>query len=465
MAFTEVTFGSFRFIPKKRLILKSGKPVRVGGRAFDILSVLLDSPGVVVSKDELIARVWPDMAVCEANLTVHMTHLRRALATHEAADRMIVNVPGRGYLLTANVESSTLQSNVPAPIADLIGRASELDTLLQLLSKHRLVTIVGEGGTGKTSMALAIGQHAMKLHGVQFVDLTSANHPALLPAALGKALGLEDLGGHTIEGICSALSGAQQLIVLDNCEHVIDSAAAAAIAILRSCPGVRISATSREPLRAAGEHVFRLRPLDVPPARPNRSDREALDYPAAQLFVDCVARRLEDFEPTEQDCSFIGAICRRLDGLPLGLELAASRVATLGLRGLATRLENDLDLLMTGYRREVPRHESLRAAFDWSFALLDGSERKLLLCLTVFDDVFTQRSARKALDDHQLDGDLMDSLATLAMKSLLTLESGGTEPRFRLLNTTRAYARKKLIESERPIPRRSQDEKSLNPAN
>jgi predicted ATPase len=463
---SEIAFGPFCMLPNERLLLKSGKPIRLGSRAFDILSVLLARSGELVPKRELIARVWPDTTVGEANLTVHMTTLRRALAAHGATDRFIVNVPGRGYVLTASIATTTYRSNLPAPTAHLVGRAGAVRALTALLSQKRFVTIVGEGGIGKTSVALAVGQRAMDAfeQGVHFFDLTSITDGRQLSKQLANWFAPEASQEDPIRCIRLALKDARLLVVLDNCEHVVDVAAALAQAILRSCPGVHILATSREPLRAEGECVYRLPALDVPPPSLCVSARETLLYSAAQMFADCVAGRLGEFDLADRDAPFVGVICQRLEGLPLGIELAAGRVGTLGVQGLAASLEKGLDILMRGCRRDVPRHQSLKSSLDWSYALLSEDERRILARLVVFEDSFTVNAARAVLSDGRLAaGEFVDVLAELVTKSLvIALDQGGLEPRFCLRQATRAYARRDFaaLDDEKAI--RHHDERSLS---
>jgi predicted ATPase/DNA-binding winged helix-turn-helix (wHTH) protein len=461
MPITEIVFGPFCFLAKERLLLQTGKPIPIGGRAIEILAVLLERPGIIISKQELISRVWPNTTIGEANLTVQIAALRRVLAAHGTTDRYIVNVPGRGYMFAAGLETRTARPGLPAAATQLIGRAGTLDALADLISQNRLVTIVGEGGVGKTAVALAFGES--KVTGfeqrVHFLDLTSLRDAGQLLKALAGTFmieaGQEDAMGY----ICSKLSDSRLLLVLDNCEHIVNVTAATAQAILRSCPGVHILATSREPLRVEGEHVYRLRGLDIPPLSPSLSAQEALAYSAPQLFIACVANRLGKFDLTDRDAPFVGAICHRVEGLPLGIELAAGEVGALDVRGLAASLEKSMDLLMGGRGRDIGRHQSLSSSFDWTYSLLSEDERRTLLRLSVFDGPFALHAASAVFRDlHLCESECFDLVAALVIKSqVVTAESA--EPCFRLLNTTRACGRKKLIESKEPIPLKRRDQK------
>lgn len=461
MPTTEIVFGPFCFLAKERLLLQTGKPIPIGGRAIEILAVLLERPGMIISKQELISRVWPNTTIGEANLTVQVAALRRVLAAHGSSDRYIVNVPGRGYMFAAELETRTARPDLPDAATRLIGRAATLDALAGLISRNRLVTIVGEGGVGKTAVALAFGES--KATGfeqrVHFLDLTSLRDAGRLLKALAGTFmieaGQEDAMGY----FCSRLGNSRVLLVLDNCEHIVKATAATVQAILRSCPGVHILATSREPLRVEGEHVYRLRGLDIPPLSPSLSAQEALAYSAPQLFIACVANRLGKFDLTDRDAPFVAAICDRVEGLPLGIDLAAGQVGALGVRGLAAGLEQSMDLLMSGCRSDIARHQSLKSAFDRSYSLLSEDERRALLRLSVFDGPFALHAASAVLRDlHLCESECFDLVAALVIKSLVVAVEA-TEPCFRLLNTTRACARKKLIESKEPILLKRRDQK------
>jgi predicted ATPase/DNA-binding winged helix-turn-helix (wHTH) protein len=461
MPTTEIVFGPFCFLAKERLLLQTGKPIPIGGRAIEILAVLLERPGVIISKQELISRVWPNTTIGEANLTVQIAALRRVLAAHGTIDRYIVNVPGRGYMFAAELETRSLRPGLPAAATRLIGRAGTFDTLAALIAQNRLVTIVGEGGVGKTAGALAFGES--KATGfeqrVHFLDLTPVRDDAqLLKALAGTStieIGQKDAIGH----VCSKLSDSRVLLVLDNCEHIVKATAATVQAILRSCPGVHILATSREPLRVEGEHIYRLRGLDIPPHSPSLSAQEALAYSAPQLFIACVANRLGEFDLADRDAPFVGAICDRVEGLPLGIELAADQVGALDVRGLAASLEQSTGLLMSGCRRDIARHQSLGSSFDWSYSLLSVDEKRALLRLSVFDGPFALYAAGAALRDlYRCESECFDMVAVLVIKSLVVAVEA-TEPCFRLPSMTRACARKKLVESKDRIPRECRDQK------
>jgi len=293
-----VSFGPFSLLPDRRLSLEGDKPVRVGSRALDILIALVEHPGEVVGKDELIARVWPNTIVEESNLKFQISALRRTLG---GGNRYLLNVPGRGYCFIAPVTrieepksaapqapATEAEHNLPALLTRLIGRADTVSRLAGQLPRQRLLTIVGPGGIGKTSVALAVAETLIAAYqnGVWLVDLAPLGDPRLVPAALAAALDIEVRSENPLPRLLDVLRDRQMLLVLDNCEHVIDAAADLAVAVLRSAPGVHIVATSREPLRIEGEHVHRLASLASPPASSSLSAAAALGFPAVQLFVE-----------------------------------------------------------------------------------------------------------------------------------------------------------------------------------
>lgn len=457
-----ISFGPFRLLPTQRLLLDADKPVRLGSRALDILIALVERPGELVRKDTLMARVWPDTLVVEANLTVHVAALRRALGDGHGGKRYLVTIPGRGYRFVAPVTlaqerrpvpqavQAQPRHNLPALLTRLIGRADSVNVLVAQLQRQRLVTIVGPGGIGKTSVALAVAERLIVAyeHGVWLIDLAPLGDPLLVPAALASALGLEIRSDDQVADLLAVLRGKQMLLVLDNCEHVIAAAAALAAEVLRRAPGVHILATSREPLRAEGERVHRLSSLKSPPASDRLTAAEALGFPSVQLFVERAAATVNDFEFSDADAPMVADICRKLDGIALAIEFAAARVETLGVRGIAAHLDDRLSLLTSSRRIALPRQRTMGATLDWSYGLLTAAEQTILRRLSVFAGGFTLLAAAAvAGDESRPESETIDHVASLVSKSLVAADVGDDEPRLRLLDTARAYALTKLAAS------------------
>jgi predicted ATPase/DNA-binding winged helix-turn-helix (wHTH) protein len=457
-----ISFGPFRLFAERRLLLEGDRPVRLGGRAFDILTALVERPGEVVGKEQLIARAWPQTFVEEANLKIQMSALRRALGDGHGANRYVLTVPGRGYNFVAPVRRvETLRAapappvpsvthNLPFAVTRMIGREEAVAALVTRLSRERLVTIVGAGGIGKTTVALAIAERMMASyeHGVWLVDLAPIGDPRLVPSAVATVLGLEIRSENPLPGLIAALRDRRMLLLLDNCEHVIDAAAGLAAAVLSGVPRVNILATSREPLGVEGEREHRLEPLGSPPASSGLTAAQAAAFSAVQLFVERVSAIVEDFALTDANVALVVEICQKLDGLPLAIEFAASRVEVLGVEGLAARLANDLSLLGTRRRATTARHQTMRAVVDWSYGLLSEDERLFFRALGIFAGDFTaEAAAAVAFDPEMISIDAIDRLADLVAKSLVVADVNGHRPRFRLLDTTRAYAIEKLDES------------------
>jgi predicted ATPase len=467
-----VSFGPFRLLAAQRLLLEGDNPVRLGSRAFDILAALLERPGEVVGKKELLARAWPQTFVEEANLKFQVSALRRALGDGHGGQRYVVTVPGRGYNFVAPVSlaepsrapplpasAPAAAHNLPFAAIRMIGRDEAVAAVVSRLSRERLVTIVGPGGIGKTTVALAVAERmiASYEHGVWLVDLAPLGDPRLVPTALATVLGLEMRTEDPLPGLVASLRDKRMLLVLDNCEHVIDAVASLAEAVLGGAPGVTILATSREPLGAAGEHQYKLRPLGSPQTSSGLTAAEVAAFPAVQLFVERAAAVVEDFALTDDNAPLVVEICRKLDGLPLAIEFAAPRVAMLGVEGLTTRLDDRLPLLGLQRRTATPRHRTMRAVLDWSHGLLSDDEQRFFRALGIFTGGFSvEASAAVAMGAASTRIDAIDRLADLVAKSLVVADCGSGETRFRLLDTTRAYALEKLEESgeREPIARR-----------
>jgi len=455
-------FGPFELLPDRKMLLEGGRPCKIGSRALDLLTVLATSAGEVLSKDELIARVWPGIFVDENNLRVHIVALRKILGEGRGGARYIANVVGRGYCFVATVTPADIPAAAPVPapapaarpapdlpqrLTRIVGRDDTLRELAGQLGRQRLVTIVGPGGIGKTTVALALGEASAADYddGVRLVELAPLTDPGLVPSTLATALGLPVLSGDPLPNLVAFLRDRRMLILLDNCEHVIDAAAILAEALLRGAPDIRILATSREPLRAEGEAVLRLRALDMPPEGPAPTVEAALGFAAVELFAERATASLDSFTLTAADVPVVVEICRRLDGMPLAIELAAARIDTLGLRRIAAGLDDRFRLLNRGRRTALPRHQTLRATLDWSYDILPEAQQVVLERLAWFADGFGLDSAIAVAGCAALDeADVIEAVAELAAKSLLTVDATGEAVRYRLLELTGAYALEKL---------------------
>src|SRR5713226_7770148 len=455
-----ISFGPFRLLPTQRLLLEGDTPVRLGGRAFDILAALVERAGEVVGKEELFARAWPQTFVEAANLKIQVSALRRALGDGQGGRRYIATIPGRGYNFVAPVRfekppqaplpatiAAAAAHNLPLAMTRMIGREEAVAALVSRLSRERLLTIVGPGGIGKTTVALAVAERMIAdyEHGVWLVDLAPLGDPRLVPSAVATVLGLEVRTENPLPGLVADLRDKRMLLLLDNCEHVIGVAASLAAAVLIGVPRVNILATSREPLAVAGEREHRLGPLGSPPNSSGLTAAEAAAFPAVQLFVERVTAIVENFALTDANAQPVVRICQRLDGLPLAIEFAAPRVAVLGVEGLAAGLDHSLPLLTARRRTTMPRHRTMRAVVDWSYGLLSEDEQRFFRALGTFAGGFTvEAAAAGAVDPADTPCEAIDRLADLVAKSLVVADVNGAKPRFRLLDTTRAYANEKV---------------------
>jgi predicted ATPase/DNA-binding winged helix-turn-helix (wHTH) protein len=449
-------FGPYALHVNQRLVLEGDRPLRLGGRALDILQVLVEHAGSVVSKEALIAQVWPRTVVEEINLRVHIAALRRAFRDGQDGHCYIVNIPERGYSFVAPVrqamELTPLPSdafapsphNLPARLTPVIGRDAVVGSLVRQLPGRRCMTLVGPCGIGKTTVALRAAELLLQHYrdGVWRVDMAMIDDSAQLFDHLTRTLELE------AGTILDALGQWHALLVLDNCEHLLEGCRALVEQLLISAPYLSILVTSREPLRASGETLLPLPPLLVPPTSALRCLDEVMGYSAVQLFVSRARARQQGFSLREQDLKAVREICRRLDGLPLAIDLAAAQIDALALVGLQAQLDNCFQVLTQGRRTAVPRHQTLKAALDWSYERLIPMEQTVLLRLAVFKSAFTLDAAIGVICCATLPpSSLSNVMQSLALKSLLALEQVHGVTRYRLLNTTRCYALDKLEQS------------------
>jgi predicted ATPase/DNA-binding winged helix-turn-helix (wHTH) protein len=437
----------------------------LGSRALDILIVLVEHAGEVVSKKDLISRVWPDVMVDESGLRVHVAGLRKALGEGQAGARYVTNVPGRGYCFVAPIARPDISARASAPVpvisdqvhglparlTRMVGRDETVRLLSEQLAQQRFVSILGPGGIGKTTVAVSVGHAELAAFdgSVRFIDLGPLNDPRLVPSALATMLGLVVQSDDLTPSLINFLRDRRMLLILDSCEHVIETAAALAERIFEEAPQVYILATSRELLQVEGEHAHWLPALDSPPDGVELSLAQVLAFPAGQLFVERAAASGRGFELTDANAPIVAEICRKLDGIALAIELAAGRVSAYGIRETAVLLDNRLRLLLRGRRTALPRHQTLSAALDWSYDLLTESERAVFRRLSVFVGIFTLEAVRAvAVAEDIQDAQAVEAMERLVAKSLVSTNTAGdTMMRYRLLDTTRAYALPKLVDS------------------
>lgn len=462
-----IGFGPFCYEPARRVISDGRGPLRVGSRALHLLEVLLEQPGRLYSRDELVARVWPCTVVEETSLRVHISALRKVLGDGVGGARYIANVPGRGYAFVGDAKPLTsyhggttvAQPQASAPplthrLARPIGREEAIEQIAGLLARQRLVSVVGAGGMGKTTVALDVADRLGPGYadGAFLVDLSQLSDPGLVAAELGRTQGLILSAGESTAVLEAALHNKRLLFLLDNCEHVVDAAATLVDRLLRTCPGVRFLATSREPLDIEAEWVFRLAPLALPAPDDALDPQQLLAYPAIQLFAERAQANSDAFELTQVLAPAVRQLCAFLDGIPLAIELAAARVDSLGVQGLLQRLGSAFELLTRGRRTALSRHRTLQAVMDWSYDLLSDSERLVLQRLSVFRGAFDLDGAVAVAACPRLNRQsVIEAVLGLTAKSLIVLESADDDVLLhRLLYITRLYAGKRLANGADP---------------
>jgi predicted ATPase/DNA-binding winged helix-turn-helix (wHTH) protein len=456
------SFGPFRLFMAERQLKKGDDVIPLGRPALDTLIALVERAGKVVTQRELISRVWSDVTVEETNLRVQIAGLRKALGDGREGARYIATVPGRGYSFVAPVTLSTRPSlrsgeeavferlpSLPTQLTRMIGRDDIICALSAQLMMWRFLSIVGPGGIGKTTVAISVA-HAL-LDGfngaVFFVDLVALTDAKLVPTTVARALGLVVQTQDPLRSLSAFIGDKKILLVLDNCEHVIDSAARVAEQVVGETPHAHVLTTSREALRVENEHVHLLYALDCPPDIPGLTAAEALAYPAVQLFMERAGAGGYAAALNDINAPIVGTICRRLDGVPLAIELAASRAGSLGIHGVGNLLDNRFGLVWHGRRTALPRHQTMSAMLDWSYNLLSEDEKAVLGRLSVFVGDFKIDAARSVAAGIEIDETgTTEAIVSLTAKSLISTTEVRGSPYYRLLETTRTFAQAKLAE-------------------
>ncbi|MDF0516957.1 winged helix-turn-helix domain-containing protein [Bradyrhizobium yuanmingense] len=452
-------FGPFRLDSSLRRIERDGTTLQLSGRAFDLLLALVRQAGNVVSKTDLIAKTWPGADVDESNLRVHIAALRKALGDGNDGVRYLSTVSGQGYCFVAAVSRPEQRQAAPAGPAyahnlpphsrRMLGREQAIDDISERLTAQRFVTIVGPGGIGKTTVAVSAGYTLLDGFAghVQFVGLGETGNAASVPAMVASSLGLQVRSNDPTSSLATFLRDRRMLLILDCCEPVIEAAAALAGRLYHAAPQLHILATSRELLRVEGEFMYRLPPLPSPPEKAALTAADALAYPSVRLFVERATAGGGEFALTDANASDVGNLCRRLDGIPLAIELTAGHASTYGARAMTKLLDQHLNLLWEGRRTALPRHRTLRATIEWSYNLLSEPERAILGQLSVFVGSMTLNAARSIAAGTVDDDAVLAIIDNLVAKSMLALNTGSQPPRYRLADSTRAYAREKLAAS------------------
>jgi predicted ATPase/DNA-binding winged helix-turn-helix (wHTH) protein len=446
-----------------RIVLRrGGNEIRIEPQVFDVLAYLVEHRGAVVRKEELLDAIWGDRFVSESALTTRIKAARQAVGDDGSQQLIIRTVHGKGYEFIAIVEEvdESLTGAALAPTAagtsigvrvqPLIGREVLLEQLAEMIGDHRLVTLVGPGGVGKTSLGMELartvgakfedGVHVVELVGVADEDATAAALATAIDVNLRKSSSIDD-------AIVDLLRPRHSLLVLDNCEHLIEPVAELVARILREAPTISIVATSREPLAVAGERLWTVDPLPTGPEELIGSELvlgQLVEIPAVALFVARAKAADPSFVLDKATAPLVIEICRRLDGIPLAIELAAARARSIGVAEVAHRLDRRFAVLKAMRRGSDPRHRTMHDAISWSYDMLEPDERALFTALSVFAGSFDLRSAEAMAPG----GDALDLLTRLTERSMLAVRPGaGGSTRYEQLETLREYGRTRLSDA------------------
>lgn len=429
-----------------RTVSRDGVPYPLGRRAIDLLLTLIAFRGQVVSRDSILKAVWPDSAVEDNNLQVHIVALRKALGNERD---LIRTVPGRGYMLTyegalpANRHTPGTHYGI-RPVSQVFGRENDLDQLAHLLSYYRLVTLVGIGGVGKTTLATQYCAWAKQAYGerIKFVSLAPITEATVAKEIIRSALAelTEQLASHVDSPQGDTVT--QALLILDNCEQILDPVADELARAFVAETRIRVLVTSRTSLGLSEEAVHHVMPLPVPPADADLSS--IAKYDSIRLFLDRARRGSTAYATDLQDLSSVATICRKLDGIPLALELAANRSNAIGIDAVASRLDDRFTLLTNGANDVLPQHQTLKAVFDWSYSLLTEGEQYLFRYASRFAPTFSLDAAIYVMERLGASrNDAAEAISGLISKNLLAADAKHAQ-RFQFLESTRAYANERL---------------------
>jgi predicted ATPase/DNA-binding winged helix-turn-helix (wHTH) protein len=451
-----ISFGPFNLARRERLLTRGGAPVDLGGRTLDLLIALVSRPNEIISKKDLLASVWPDVTVEEGSLRLQITKLRKVLGDGKGGARYVATVGGRGYTFVAPIKRSSepgsahaavappvLHANLPARLTRMVGRSDDTKAVSTQLKWTRFVTIVGSGGIGKTTVAVAVAHDLIEQFAgaALFFDLGALSDPSLISVSLASMLGLSVPSDDATTSLIAYIRDKRILLILDTCEHLIDAVAELATRIFVAAPEVHILASSREALRVEGEHIYKLAALAYPPNNSDLTSATIQTFPAVQLFLERAAAGGARLDLTDADAAIVAGICRKLDGVALAIELAAGRVEAYGLQKTAALLDERLSMRWLGQRTAPARQKTLHAMLDWSYKLLSESERAVLRRIAIFVGDFSMEAALAVVTSAAIDrAVVLAAIESLVAKSMLATRSFEAMMRYRLLDTTRAYA-------------------------